>query len=125
MGVSFSRRELDSGAIAADFDFDQNAKPQARCNHQRPSRKGPAWPGIREMPKYSPADRRRALVLLAHSTNGCSEALMLAHGFPMELTNELVNDGLVTAQSEWTKARGREIEATFFRIMDVGRRALA
>jgi hypothetical protein len=35
-------------------------------------------------------DRRRALELLAASREGCTEAIMLAHGFTVELMVELV-----------------------------------
>jgi hypothetical protein len=37
-------------------------------------------PRFRRRPK---PDRRRALELLAASRDGCTEAIMLAHGFPI------------------------------------------
>jgi len=51
-------------------------------------------------------DRRRALELLAASTNGCTEALMLANGFPVEMLVELIRTGLASAEAE-THGRGR------------------
>jgi len=47
------------------------------------------------MPKSS-ADRRRALELLARCTDGCTEAVLLAHGFTTKLITELVRTGLAT-----------------------------
>jgi hypothetical protein len=41
--------------------------------------------------------RRRALELLAGAELGCTEAIMLAHGFKMELLVELMRDGLAAA----------------------------
>jgi hypothetical protein len=38
-------------------------------------------------------DRRQALELLASSRDGCTEAIMLAHGFTVELLVDLVEDG--------------------------------
>jgi hypothetical protein len=48
-------------------------------------------------------DRRRALELLAASPDGCTEAIMLAHGFTVAQMVELVRGGLATASAE----RGR------------------
>src|SRR5206468_1150658 len=45
-------------------------------------------------------DRRRALELLASCRDGCTEAIMLAHGFTIEQMVELVRAGLVTATPE-------------------------
>jgi len=42
-------------------------------------------------------DRRRALELLAASHDGATEAIMLAHGFTVELLVELIRAGLATA----------------------------
>lgn len=46
------------------------------------------------------ADRRRALELLDASPDGCTESIMLAHGFTVDLLVELVRAGLATAQTE-------------------------
>jgi hypothetical protein len=37
-----------------------------------------------------PAARRRALELLAASGDGCTEAIMIAHGFKIEILDDLV-----------------------------------
>ena len=37
--------------------------------------------------------RRRALELLAASPDGCTEAIMLAHGFTVEMLVELIRAG--------------------------------
>ena len=47
-----------------------------------------------------PATRRRALELLASCPDGCTEAIMLAHGFSIERMVELVRAGLATAKAE-------------------------
>jgi hypothetical protein len=47
-----------------------------------------------------PATRRRALELLAGSRDGCTEAIMLAHGFSVEQMVELVRAGLAL-RAEW------------------------
>jgi hypothetical protein len=39
-------------------------------------------------------DQRRALGLLASSSHGCTEAILLAHGFTIEMLIVLVRDGL-------------------------------
>jgi hypothetical protein len=45
-------------------------------------------------------DRRPALELLAGSPHGCTEAMMLAHGFTIPQLVELVRAGLATATTE-------------------------
>jgi hypothetical protein len=54
----------------------------------------------RRLPK---PDRRRALELVASCPDGCTEAIMLAHGFTVAQMVELVRGGLATASAE----RGR------------------
>jgi hypothetical protein len=70
-------------------------------------------------------DRRRALELLATSPNGCTEAVMLAHGFTVDFLAEIVRAGLATAKVERVVAGGRTIETVRIRITEAGRRALA
>jgi hypothetical protein len=67
--------------------------------------------------------RCRALELLEASLDGCTEAIMLAHGFKIELV-ELVRAGLATG-TERMLASGRPMEITPLRIKGAGRRALA
>ena len=70
-------------------------------------------------------DRRRALELLRTSLNGCTEALMLANGFPVEMLVELIRTGLASAQAEHMMAGGKQIEVARVRITEAGRKALA
>ena len=71
------RRVLD-GWINAETNRRINVRP----THWRPWGQeivGAREPGAMAMS----ADRRRALRLLAGSPHGCTEAIMLAHGFPL------------------------------------------
>jgi hypothetical protein len=54
----------------------------------------------------------RALELLARCTDGCSEAVLLAHGFRPMLIPELVRTGLATTQTEHVYEGGRVIPHT-------------
>jgi hypothetical protein len=47
-----------------------------------------------------PATRRRALELLAGSRDSCAEAIMIAHGFSIDMLVEMINAGLATAKAE-------------------------
>jgi hypothetical protein len=69
-------------------------------------------------------DRRRARELLASCRDGCTEAIMLAHGFTVPQMVKLIRAGLATAQSERVVAGGRTIEVARVRITDAGRRVL-
>jgi hypothetical protein len=69
-------------------------------------------------------DRRRALELLASCPDGCTEAIMLAHGFTVAQMVELVRAGLASASAERVVAGGRTIEVARVRITDAGRRLL-
>ena len=70
-------------------------------------------------------DRRRALELLAGSREGCSKAMMRAHGFSIDMLVELVKAGLATTKRERMVADGRQTDVVRVRITDAGRRALA
>ena len=71
-------------------------------------------------------ERRRALELLAGSgAEGCSEAIMRAHGFSTEQMVDLVCTGLATAHAERVVAGSRKMEVATLRITVAGRRALA
>jgi hypothetical protein len=70
-------------------------------------------------------DRRRALELLASCRDGCTEAIMLAHGFTVPQRVELVRDGLATATAERIVTRRRTIEVARVRITEAGRRVFA
>ena len=71
-------------------------------------------------------DQREALNLLARSTHGYRESILLAHGFPIDTLRSLLRDKLIIA--EWEPAylrRGEAIVVTRVRITEAGRRAVA
>jgi hypothetical protein len=70
-------------------------------------------------------DRRRALELLASSRDGCTEAIMLAHGFTIKQMVELVHAGLATAHSQRVIVGRRTVEVARVKITEAGRQALA
>jgi hypothetical protein len=78
-------------------------------------------PRPRRRPK---PDRRQALELLASCRDGCTEALMLAHGSSIDMMVELVNAGLATATAERVVAGRRTIEVARVRIKAGERRIL-
>jgi hypothetical protein len=55
-------------------------------------------------------DRRRALELLSGSPDGMTEAILLAHGFTIDMLVELIYAGLATAKTERVLASIRPIE---------------
>jgi hypothetical protein len=67
------------------------------------------------------AARHRALQVLAGSPDGCTEAVMLAHGFAVELLLDLFREGLVTAKVERMRVADRWINVVRVRITDAGR----
>jgi len=69
-------------------------------------------------------DRRRALELLASCRDGCTEAMMLAHGFSIDMMVGLVNAKFATATAERMVAGGKTIEVARVRITAAGRAAL-
>jgi hypothetical protein len=78
-------------------------------------------PNRKRLPK---PDRRRALEQLASCRDGCTEAILLAHGFTIDDMVELVRAGLATATTEHVVAGSREMEVATL-ITEVGRRRLA
>ena len=74
--------------------------------------------------QHERSDRRRALRLLADAPEGVIEALMLAHGFRVELLVDLCIAGLATAKPEHMRAGGRTMEVVRMRITETGRQAL-
>ena len=70
-------------------------------------------PRLSGSPRRPKPDRRRALELLAGcGPEGCSEALMIAHGFTIEEMVELVRAGLASATAERVVAGGKKTEIT-------------
>jgi hypothetical protein len=76
-----------------------------------------------EDPRRS-AKRRRALELLAASPDGCTAAILMAHGFKSDVLVELINAGHASVTTERVTAGDREMEVTRVRITDAGRHAL-
>jgi hypothetical protein len=71
-------------------------------------------------------DRRRALELLAGCPQeGCTQPILVAHGFTVEQMVELVRAGLATATAQRVKAGRDKMEVATLRITEAGRRALA
>jgi hypothetical protein len=66
-------------------------------------------------------DRRRALELIASCPDGCTETIMLAHGFTVGQLDELIRAGFATAQPDRMRAGDRAIEVTRVRITEAGR----
>jgi hypothetical protein len=69
------------------------------------------------------ANEGRLLELLAASEEGCTDALLFAHGLGLEVIFNVVKAGLATAQAERLHAASRPVEIV--RITDRGRWALA
>jgi len=69
-------------------------------------------------------DQREAINLLARSTHGYRESILLAHGFPIDMLRRLLRDGLIIADREPAFLSRGAIVVTRVRITDAGRRAL-
>jgi len=74
--------------------------------------------------RSAPATRRRALELLAECPDGCTEAIMLSHGFTVEQMVELIRTGLATATTGRVMAGARPIIVARVRITEAGRQVL-
>jgi hypothetical protein len=70
-------------------------------------------------------EQRRALRLLARSQIGCTEALLMAHGFELAMLGKLTVDGFVEFDAHETMAGSRLVKAFWLRITDAGRKAIA
>jgi hypothetical protein len=69
--------------------------------------------------------QRRALQFLANSPSGCTEAVMLAHGFGLEMLGQLVLDRLAEAETRTTMAGTTRAKVIWMRITEAGRKAIA
>jgi hypothetical protein len=69
-------------------------------------------------------DQRGALEMLVGS-RCCTGAMLLAHGFNMDMVAGLVRDGLVTARREPVRVDGQMIKVACVRITTAGRAAIA
>jgi hypothetical protein len=70
-------------------------------------------------------EQRRALRHLARSPNGCTEALLMAHGFDVAILGKLVLDGLAKVEAHDTMAGSRRMKVFWLRITEAGRKAIA
>jgi hypothetical protein len=70
-------------------------------------------------------DERHLLELLAKSADGCTDALLTAQGFKLDVLISIVSAEFATAQPERALAAGKPVESTRVRITEAGRRALA
>ena len=61
-------------------------------------------------------ERRRALELLAASPGGCTEAIILAHGFTTDFLVDLIRAGLATAQTERAVVSSRSLATRRLRL---------
>jgi hypothetical protein len=69
--------------------------------------------------------QRRALTLLAgRGASGCTEAIMLAHGFNIGQLDELVRPGLIAATTDRAVAARDAFEVRRLKITEEGQRAL-
>lgn len=66
----------------------------------------------------------RALDVLAGSPGGCTEAIMLAHGFTEALLDDLIRAGLATAHADRMMTGKRPMEVVRLKITDAGRRVV-
>jgi hypothetical protein len=62
--------------------------------------------------------------VLEKAPDGCTEALMLVHGFTSELLDRMVAEGVVTTERRRMRAGRRRVEVTWLTITDAGRRAI-
>jgi hypothetical protein len=67
------------------------------------------------------AERKRALRMLTRSPDGCTEAILLAYGFKIEMLAGLLLDGLATAAPETVPAGRRQFKVVRLMITDAGR----
>jgi hypothetical protein len=59
------------------------------------------------------ADRRRALALHAGCTDGAIEAVLLVHGFAVELLDDIIRDGLATGNPNACAPAGERSRLAF------------
>jgi len=92
---------------------------------RKPSLPARIWRAVVWGPYVLTIDQREALNLLARSTHGHRESILLAHGFPIETLRSLLRIELIIAEREPAfLSRGESIVVTRVRITDAGRRAV-
>ena len=71
-------------------------------------------------------DRCRVLAMLVDAEpSGCTEELLMANGFSMDLLAGLIRAGLATVSPERVQRGGEEIVIARLRITEAGRQALS
>jgi hypothetical protein len=70
-------------------------------------------------------EQLRALLFLARHPNGCTEAILMAHGFPSQMLEELVTTGWAKASPDEMKIARKRRKVICFQITDAGRKAAA
>jgi hypothetical protein len=72
-------------------------------------------------------EQRRALQLLARSPNGCTEAILMAHGLDPAILAKLVLDGLAKVDIHDAKVAGRrvKVKVAWLQITPAERKAIA
>jgi hypothetical protein len=70
------------------------------------------------------ADERRALSILAGSPDGCSKSLMMAHGLPVGVLDDIARSGLAIESREVEHVARRPILVAKLRITAAGREAM-
>ena len=76
---------------------------------------------VNSMPPKICAEARRALIMLSEGPEGCTEAMMLVHGFNSALIAVLVGTGLAIANAECMPQPGESGEVMLIKITDAGR----
>ena len=71
------------------------------------------------------AHERRVIVLLAGcGAEGCTEAVMLMHGFTTDQLAELARIGLIVKTTERVVSSGQRSEVKRFKLTEAGQQAL-
>jgi arginine/ornithine N-succinyltransferase beta subunit len=70
-------------------------------------------------------EHRDVLNLLANNERGCTEALLMAHGFKHQVLVDLIRAGFARADIEAVRAGSRKMDVVRVTITDAGRRAVA
>jgi hypothetical protein len=100
------------------------AFPMPLLPNKRPREANGKQPQMRKMSAVAgvSAQQRHALALLAGGSDGCTEALLVAHGVSIDTMVELVHAGLASVTVGWL-VRPR-IEVARLTITDAGREAI-
>ena len=72
-----------------------------------------------------PADRRRALELLASCPNGCPDGLMIEHGCSVALIVDLIQARLATLHTHYMRVGRQLMETVRLKITAAGLQSLA